>query len=322
MDIKEIETALLNEYKKYDYLNADKEHPLIKIFVSYIKPSFLFKSEILTPIHLGRVVAKENSKDGVVSDEDLKWLYENCIGDDDFEDNISGLNRRVGFLTGTYRAWKNYDKLGNPEYFGSFGYRKLLAPEFLKEITNYDIILPKPYFFENYLSLKDQFIKCHGDDLYEVMLKNILEVYPHEYDNFNSYMNLKSGYFHELYIMKKEVFFNFCEWIFKLMFYMLEHQPDFIDPISDSALSPEQYINLVTEFLHVEEDKIRPNLKGKEFRDIAFILERVTGYYLYKLTQDKNIKYTTEQVVQTYQTREDIIRKSILDKMRANVIRK
>ena len=55
------EQNLLDEYKKYDFLN--KEKAKIKILVSYIKPSFLFKSEILTPIHLGRAVEKEISKD-------------------------------------------------------------------------------------------------------------------------------------------------------------------------------------------------------------------------------------------------------------------
>lgn len=54
---------LLEGYKAYDYLNSDAEHPAVKIFVSYIKPSFLFKSKILTPIHLGRAVEAADSKD-------------------------------------------------------------------------------------------------------------------------------------------------------------------------------------------------------------------------------------------------------------------
>ena len=144
-----LEEQLLNEYKKYDCLNQDKKKPLVKIFVSYIKPSFLFKSEILTPIHLGRAVEKDNSKDGKITDEDIKWLHENCIGDDDFEGNISHVNRRVGFLTGTYWAWKNYEKLGNPKYFGSFGYRRLLNPICLENLKEFDIILPPKYDFKN-----------------------------------------------------------------------------------------------------------------------------------------------------------------------------
>ena len=63
------EQELLYEYKQYDGINNNK--PLVKILVSYIKPSFLFKSEILTPIHLGRAVERDTSKDGVISDEDI-----------------------------------------------------------------------------------------------------------------------------------------------------------------------------------------------------------------------------------------------------------
>ena len=96
----------------------------------------MFKSEILTPIHLGRTVEKECSKDGEVTDKDIEWLHKNCIGDDNFEGNISHLNRRVGFFTGTYCAGKNYEKLGNPKYFGSFGYRRLLFPNCLKVIQS------------------------------------------------------------------------------------------------------------------------------------------------------------------------------------------
>ena len=62
-----LEEQLLAGYKKYDSMENK-----IKIFVSYIKPSYLFKSEILVPIHLGRAVAQDSSKDGKISEENLK----------------------------------------------------------------------------------------------------------------------------------------------------------------------------------------------------------------------------------------------------------
>ena len=63
---------------------------------------------------------------------------------DDTGSNISIKNPNFCELTGLYWAWKNYEKLGNPEYFGSFGYRRLLNPDFLENLHKYDIILPKP----------------------------------------------------------------------------------------------------------------------------------------------------------------------------------
>ncbi|KQH56827.1 glycosyl transferase, partial [Campylobacter coli] len=93
------------------------ENPKVKILVGYHKPAVLLKDEILTPIHLGRALATQVSKDGEMSKEDFKWMCENMIGDDT-GDNISHLNRYFCELTGIYWAWKNYDKLGNPDYIG------------------------------------------------------------------------------------------------------------------------------------------------------------------------------------------------------------
>ena len=96
---------VLDLYKKYDNLSSK-----IRILVGYIKPSFLFKTQILTPIHLGKSIANMESKDGKITEMDFEWLNQNCISDNDFESNISHHNRRIGFLTGTYWAWKNYHK--------------------------------------------------------------------------------------------------------------------------------------------------------------------------------------------------------------------
>lgn len=266
---------LLEKYRKYDYLNTESSRPKVKILVSYIKPAFLFKTSILTPIHLGRDVEKHESKDGTQSDAAIKWLHENCIGDNDFEGNISKYNRRIGFFTGTYWAWKNYEKLGDPEYFGSFGYRKLLMPDALKNLDNYDVILPKTQTFKK--TLEEQFIAHHGKDMLDNMFKVIKAVYPNEYDDVAEYLHGHTGYFMEMYIAKKEIFFNFCEWLHKLLPGLLNKKY-----FGEGALSP------VDVFLGLNDS-----------RDIAFILERLTGYYLYKLTKQEGIKYKEVEVFET-----------------------
>lgn len=284
MDIKATEIALLNEYKKYDYLNADKNHPLIKIFVSYIKPSFLFKSEILTPIHLGRAVAKENSKDGVISDEDLKWLYENCIGDDDFEGNISNLNRRVGFLTGTYWAWKNYEKLGNPEYFGSFGYRRLFAPYFLNDIKEYDLIIPQ-LAGNVYTSNKERLICAHGTNSYDITFSIIKKLSPEDINLFDEYMEQNLGYYFELYILKKNLFYNFCEWIYPIL-------DELIKNTSKLTINSQEKNKIIDYFVQTGQENLcqYENFEIYQKRIIGFILERVTGYYLYKISKQYKSK--------------------------------
>ncbi len=271
-----IKNEILKKYKEYDFFNKDKKTPQVKILVSYIKPSFLFKTEILTPIHLGCAVEKEISKDGAISEEDILWLHNNCISDDDFKDSISLVNRRVGFLTGTYWAWKNYDKLGNPEYFGSFGYRRLLNPEFLQKLQDFDLILPKQRNL-NLETIKEQFIRYHGEEIYQNMINVFETVYPQEKSDLQDYLSRKKGYFDEIYIMKKNIFFDFCSWIFPLLF----------------------------EFLKLPEVK-----NGKEIRDVAFIMERLTGYYCYKLAQIK-LNYLEEDVIVTEKM---VINPKVLDK--------
>ena len=254
------EQNLLDEYKKYDFLN--KEKAKIKILVSYIKPSFLFKSEILTPIHLGSAVEKETSKSGNVSLEDLAWLHKNCEFNDNFEGGISEYNRRIGFLTGTYWAWKNYEKLGNPEYFGSFGYRRLFAPLFLKDINSVDIIIPKARHIN--ISYRERLVDYLGMDFFNSILKTVYEHIPKEIDNLNSYLNQNDILFDEIYVMKKSIFFEFCNWIY---------------PIIISSLKIRKIDHSVMEKITTKDILM---LK-KETRDIAYVMEFLTGYFLHKL---------------------------------------
>lgn len=242
-----MQQEILDKYKKFD-----GKCSLIKILVSYIKPSFLFKTKILTPIHLGRKISQSDT-----SSDDLEWLYENCIGDDSFEGNISAYNRRVGFLTGTWWAYKNYEKLGDPKYFGSFGYRRLLNPVFFEILQDCDIILPKQRNL-NIITIKEQCIQYHGETLYQNMMQVFEKVYPQEKSKLNEYLERRSGYFDELYIMKKTLFLDFCEWIFPLLFEYLK-QPQIIFPDGD-------------------------------LRDIGFTMERICGYYFYRLSKNYSIK--------------------------------
>lgn len=276
----------LDDYKSYDSLNQS-EQPLVKILVNYIKPSFLFKSSILTPMHLGRAVESVGSKDGIQSDESLKWLHQNCEFHDDFDGGISEHNRRIGFLTGTYWVWKNYEKLGNPEYFGSFGYRRLLKPDFLTNLNDYDVIVPKIKNFK-VETIRGQFTNVHGQSLYNSMICIFSKVYPNEIEYLEEYFNKTSGYFDEIYVMRKQIFFEFCEWIFPLLF----------------------------EFL-----KMPQQANSKDTRDIAFIMERLTGYYLYKLTLRKDIKSKEEAVAITEEMKINTknITKDLFSKLRSGI---
>lgn len=268
--------------KAYTGINKDPDHPLIKILVSYIKPSYLFKSDVLTPIHLGRAVEREDSKDGTITDTDIEWLHKNCIGDDDFEGNISAVNRRVGFLTGTYWAWKNYDKLGNPEYFGSFGYRRLFNPKFLVCLKDFDIITPP--FLNTHSTNKLSLINSHGESLYNVT-KQVFKELNLNWNEFENYLNLDSGYYFEQYIMKRNIFFEFCKWISPILFKLIER----INEIKIDSYEKEKILNYFKIGTRVYLCNSN-NFEIYQYRNIGFMLERLTGYYLYTLVNTNNIK--------------------------------
>ena len=276
---------LIDRYSVYDVLNRQNPRPLVKILVSYVKPSFLFKTDILTPIHLGRAVEREASKDGIVPEEGIRWLHEHCIGDDGLEGNISSVNRRVGFLTGTYWAWKNYDKLGDPEYFGSFGYRRILDPVFLEDLSAYDIILPYKRKF-NLETIREQFLSYHGRDLYDRMIEVFDRVYPQEKSLFVRYLQATSGYFDELYVAKKDVFFDFCRWIFPLVFEYLKYPP--VKHLADK-------------------------------RDVGFIAERLTGYYCDKVSGSLHVREVGICLTQKPRVNRALLNRELLLKLKGRM---
>ena len=290
---------LLKEYKKFDYLNKDKN--LVKILVSYIKPDFLFKSEILTPIHLGRSVEKTLSKDGNITDEDIEWLHENCIGDDDFEGSISAVNRRVGFLTGTYMAWKNYDRLGNPEYFGSFGYRKLLDPQSLAAISNTDGILPHKVFLGE--SVGEQFAISHGKAALDIMKQLIKKLYPEEFEDFDRFLQGNECCLYENYILKKDLFFSFCGWIFPLLFEALR-----VDE-KEFEISPEEKLTIIDYFHEPDGESIcnYKNFESYQKRVLGFMFERITGYFFSKAEKKYQFLHTNCRIFPQTKTSQEAV---------------
>ncbi|HEE9013943.1 TPA: DUF4422 domain-containing protein, partial [Campylobacter jejuni] len=238
----------------------ENQNPSIKILVGYHKPAELLKDDILTPIHLGRALAMQASKDGEISKEDFEWMCGNMIGDDT-GDNISHLNRYFCELTGIYWAWKNYDKLGNPDYIGFMHYRRhfifnediisnlkingdswsYLAYDFNKYfksikpnlyidlIVNYDAIVPKLFDCNNmtdypqgFNSIKEFLCAWNGNQLSAYNLYMYIFNYGIKYKEYSEIaddLNKNTLYYPcNMFIMKKEIFFKYCEFLFEIMF--------------------------------------------------------------------------------------------------------
>jgi hypothetical protein len=71
--------------------------------------------------------------------------YKDMLKDNDGE-NISLLNHQANEITHLYWAWKNYEKLGNPEYIGLNHYRRITSLHFFKDLDPKTIyVRPTPY---------------------------------------------------------------------------------------------------------------------------------------------------------------------------------
>lgn len=213
-----------------------------KIFVSYHKPAELIKSDILTPIHVGRALAKNNPS--------YSWMKEHMIGDDT-GDNISEKNPNYCELTAQYWAWKNCDA----DYIGFFHYRRhlnfntdknfqqnifglvekeLLNNDYIKDfklddyniqnlIEQYDILTVQPWDVKNvgsksnydHYATSDK--KLHIKD-YEQALEILKNKYPDYIEDYKKYNEAEFGYYTNIFVMKKELFNNYCSWLFDILF--------------------------------------------------------------------------------------------------------
>lgn len=192
---------------------------LIKILVCYHKKAPLYKNDILVPIHCGRDIAFENSKNGKISQEEFDWLLNNTIGDNT-GDNISKLNRTLNEMTAIYWAWKNYDKLGNPDYIGLNHYRRYFAinyGELDKILSNFDFIKHKhskgKYSYYD-IWLREGRSKEYIDNAIDLCCK----VDPIMGNNICKFLksNINRG-FCNMFVLSKQDFFNYCEYIFPII---------------------------------------------------------------------------------------------------------
>ena len=207
----------------------------LKLLICYHKEYALLKDDILTPIHVGRALARRNM--GGDSPQ-FKWLEENMMGDDTGE-NISDKNSSYNELTAVYWAWKNYDKLGNPDYIGLMHYRRHFifreSPDVVEEVCGID----GNYFNRiNYSSetIAHLFDDCdfvahigHVDEVYKHYRENhhiedldlAIEILKKKYPEYSStadaYLHMSYVNLCNMFIMPRKMFFKYCGWLFGIL---------------------------------------------------------------------------------------------------------
>ncbi|WP_296115969.1 DUF4422 domain-containing protein [uncultured Eubacterium sp.] len=188
----------------------------IKIIVAAHKRYWMPSDEMYLPIHVGHAIAKE----------DIGYQ-----GDDTGE-NISEKNANYCELTGIYWAWKNLDA----DYIGLVHYRRYLSnrnsgfPVWFKDkkesvltwkkanhiLEHYDVIVPKKrnYYIE---TLYKHYEHTHDHKHLDITGEIIQSLYPAYEETFTRMLQRKSGHMFNMFIMKKELYHAYCEWLFPVL---------------------------------------------------------------------------------------------------------
>ncbi len=146
-----------------------------------------------------------------------------CVRDNTGE-NISEKNQNYCELTALYWAWKNLesDYLGlvhYRRYFSSGRFQRHIAREedYFKALSKAPVILPKKrhYYIEtNY----NQYIHAHHQQDLEVTRDVLAEKFPEYLAEYDRQMRLRSGHRFNMFVMRRELLYDYCNWLFSLLF--------------------------------------------------------------------------------------------------------
>jgi hypothetical protein len=118
-----------------------------------------------------------------------------------------------------YELYKNGTL--SSKYIGLNHYRRYFdfmdeIPDFDKIFESYDIILPYKSLFN--VSLEFQYCSAHLCKVLHEVINIIKEIKPEYYQTAIESLDAKDGYFFNMFIMKKEDFFKYCEFIYDIFF--------------------------------------------------------------------------------------------------------
>ncbi|MBR2528257.1 MAG: undecaprenyl-phosphate glucose phosphotransferase [Blautia sp.] len=242
--------AMINDERLGDIPESD-----VKIIVCTHKPYWMPSDPLYIPLQVGA---------------EGKDKFPGFVGDNTGE-NISLRNANYCELTGLYWAWKNLkcDYLGLAHYRrhftllgGTSDRRDALSLDQARSLlVSVDVLLPKKrnYWIEtNY----QQYVHAHhAIDLDETRVI-ISEKCPEYLKAYDKSMKRTTGHRFNMFIMKKSIADEYCEWLFDILF-ELEKRLD----ISDYSTNDKRVFGFVSERLldvWLETNKI-------QYKDIPYI---------------------------------------------------
>jgi hypothetical protein len=163
-----------------------------------------------------------------------------------------------------YELYKNGTL--SSKYVGLNHYRRYFnfldeIPDLDKIFESYDIILPDKLFLND--SLVNQFCLIHLCKTLHDIINIIKEIKPEYYQSAIESLNSKDGYFYNIFIMKKEDFFKYCEFIFDI-FFEFDRRNNFT--------SDKDIINYLESYFPKEKASIQIRVQG-------FLSERLSSIF-------------------------------------------
>ena len=189
-----------------------KKNKNVTVIIATHKNYRMPKDSMYLPLHVGA--------EG--KDIDLGYAKDNT------GKNISEKNASYCELTGLYWAWKN---LGSA-YIGLAHYRRhfclvkksknpfgniLKYSELKPMLDKYKVFVPKKriYYIE---TLYSHYAHTHYSSHLDETRKIIKKFCPQYLKNYDMVMNRRWGYMFNMMIMQKELFADYCEWLFNILF--------------------------------------------------------------------------------------------------------
>lgn len=244
----------------------------VKIFVSYHQTESIFQTEVFNPLFLG----SNPIATGIFALKDNMGI------------NISNKNNYYGELTGQYWIWKNLLPSIDSEYIGFFHYRRFLdfnisnisnipfeekiiidfkkmfetysEENIMNFAENFDVILPHKKIMD--CNVYEQYVNQYAKSDLDLALEILEDLYPEYKSAAINFMSSSAMYNHLVFLMKKEILFEYFEWIFSILF-VLEQRSDWSNKEDVSNAKVPVYIAKILFNIWLEHNIEKKNLKVK-----------------------------------------------------------
>lgn len=198
------------EFLKFEHEDTNKEFCIYEV-----------RSEFDKPIQTDSYNRKDYEKGIQVGAALTDKRLEECAYRDNEGENISLRNRQFCEETALYWIWKN----AREDIVGLVHYRRhFLLPDNWKErmlFNRIDVILPTPLYVAP--SVGENYRFRHNCEDWDYLMEYLKNNHEAEYSIAKDFFSESIFSPCNMFVMRKEVLDEFCEWLFPILFAVAEH---------------------------------------------------------------------------------------------------